>query len=54
MARGFTDIFTFKNNPCQGIIVSLKDSIYGLRLDYSVGNFIIAENTLSYDVVRKH
>ena len=49
-----TGIFTFKNNPCQGIIVSLKDSSYGLRLDYSVGNFIIAENTLIYDVVRKH
>ena len=46
-----TDIFTFKNNPCQGIIVSLKDSSYGLRLDYSVGNFITGENTLSYDVV---
>ena len=48
------DISAFKNNPCQGIIVSLKDSSYGLRLDYSVGNFITAENTLSYDVVREH
>ena len=44
-------IFTFKNNPCQGIIVSLKDSSYSLRLDYSVGIFIIGENTLIYDVV---
>ena len=46
-----TDIFTFKNNPCQGIIVSLKDSSYALRLDYSVGNFITADNSLIYDVV---
>ena len=46
-----TGIFTFKNNPCQGIIVSLKDIIYGLRRDYSVGNFITAENSLIYGVV---
>ena len=46
-----TDIFTFKNNPCQGIIVSLEDSSYGLRRDYSVGNFITAEKSLIYDVV---
>ena len=45
------DISTFKNNSCQEIIVSLEDSIYGLRRDYSVGNFIRGENTLIYDVV---
>ena len=58
MVSGFggitDDISAFKNNPCQEIIVSLKDSIYGLRRDYSVGNFITGENTLIYDVVTEH